>query len=742
MSSSLSAPTTQTTNNVCQTVECRETAKSILAYVDFNVDPCSDFYQYTCGSWLKNATLPPDEFMIGPYIDAINRVAEVIRGILEGEYKDLYTNLKDGDAGFHTEDEQESDRKNFQTMKDYYNTCMDTEAIDALGPTPLYPGISNIQNKLFPANQNETYSSDKIDQLTEVLVYLTRGIKDTLVGAAVYNDFKDSDKNVIHLAAPTLTLKSKQTYDSAETIQQYSANLVELLNITIGEPGCEDCGPKRRQMSQNVGLQLWSKEKIQSATTNFIHVETAIANISATVADSRDPLSMSNPVSLADFQRNHSLIDWENLFKGLVYQGTPLPDTIINGASAYYDGLNQLLSSGIQMTTLQDYFVISYITQLAYSLDANTRAANIKLKALITGNTVEKPRWRTCTDQASTLFDAAIGRYYVLRTFGAEAERNKTEVFVNTLHDSWRNRIPATQWLDEETRNKAVEKLNMIKHKVAYSTKVPDVRSPDSIAERFGGIKPNTSSYFDTEVQQNTFVKALSWKQLGNPVDKDVWLSPPQEVNAFYFPNNNEIVVPTGFLQPLFYSNDYPEYLNYGSVGYIIGHEFSHGFDSMGRLYDGNGNLVDWWTNTTTAEFVNRSQCFIDQYSKFNMTGPGGKTYPVDGKLTLAENIADNGGIAASLFAYRNFRENHTQEEPRLPGIEQLSPDQLFFVNFARTWCQVQTDELNLLSIYTDPHSVAGPRVNGVVQNSDEFSNAFNCPAGSPMNPETKCRLW
>jgi predicted metalloendopeptidase len=168
---------------------------------------------------------------------------------------------------------------------------------------------------------------------------------------------------------------------------------------------------------------------------------------------------MYNPVSLTDFQSNHSLIDLEKLLKGLVYQGTPLPETVINGAPAYYDGLNQFLSSGVQMTALQDYFVISYITQLAYSLDTNSRVANAKLKALITGNTVEKPRWRTCTDQASKLFDAALGRYYVLRAFGSEAEKNKTETFINTLHDSWRNRIPATQWLDEETRNKAIEKV-------------------------------------------------------------------------------------------------------------------------------------------------------------------------------------------------------------------------------------------------------------------------------------------
>jgi predicted metalloendopeptidase len=160
---------------------------------------------------------------------------------------------------------------------------MDTKAIDDLGPTPLYPGIADIQNKLFQANQNETYSADKIDQLTDVLIYLARGIKDTLVGAAVYNDFKDSNKNVIHLAAPQLTLKSKQSYESAETMQQYNATLVELLNIVMGEPDCEDCGPKRKQVSQDVGLQLWSKERVQSATTNFIHVETAIANVSNTV---------------------------------------------------------------------------------------------------------------------------------------------------------------------------------------------------------------------------------------------------------------------------------------------------------------------------------------------------------------------------------------------------------------------------------------------------------------------------
>jgi predicted metalloendopeptidase len=206
----------------------------------------------------------------------------VIHNILEGEYEDLYKNLKDGDAGFHTNDKQEADKQNFKAMKDYYNLCIDTSAMDKLGSTPIYLELSKIQNSIFPVIQNETYSSDKINQMTDILVYLSCSFKDTIVSLSVYNDYKNSNENAIYITSPTLTLQSKQTYEATETLQKVSTLLSDLLTTVIGQPEFKACDPEHVETSKDSEFQPWSKEKVQSAVTNFITIETALANISIT----------------------------------------------------------------------------------------------------------------------------------------------------------------------------------------------------------------------------------------------------------------------------------------------------------------------------------------------------------------------------------------------------------------------------------------------------------------------------
>jgi predicted metalloendopeptidase len=206
----------------------------------------------------------------------------VIHNILEGEYEDLYKNLKDGDTGFHTDDEQEADKQNFKAMKDYYNLCIDTSAMDKLGSTPIYHELSKIQNSIFPVIQNETYSSDKINRMTDILIYLSRSFKDTIVSLSVYNDYKNSNENAIYITSPTLTLQSKQTYEATETLQKFSTLLSDLLTTVIGQPECKACDPEHVETSKDSEFQLWPKEKVQSAVANFITIETALANISTT----------------------------------------------------------------------------------------------------------------------------------------------------------------------------------------------------------------------------------------------------------------------------------------------------------------------------------------------------------------------------------------------------------------------------------------------------------------------------
>ena len=246
------------------------------------------------------------------------------------------------------------------------------------------------------------------------------------------------------------------------------------------------------------------------------------------------------------------------------------------------------------------------------------------------------------------------------------------------------------------------------------------------------------------------------------PVNRTKWGMTPPAVNAYYTPTKNQIVFPAGILQSPFFNMEYPASLNYGAMGVVMGHELSHAFDNQGREYDEVGNLREWWNNATLVKFKNKTGCFVDQYSRYAILKSGGwKVKPstevksgedveatVRGKQTLGENIADNGGLKAAFYAYKQLmheherRKIHDQRNLPLPGLQHLTNDQLFFISFSQVWCSKYTPEASKLQTLEDAHSPAKFRVIGVLSNSKEFSSAFNCPLDSPMNPPTKCEVW
>nr|CAI5828590.1 unnamed protein product [Callosobruchus analis] len=234
------------------------------------------------------------------------------------------------------------------------------------------------------------------------------------------------------------------------------------------------------------------------------------------------------------------------------------------------------------------------------------------------------------------------------------------------------------------------------------------------------------------------FEAQTNFKKLRQPVDKKQWDQGPAIVNAFYSPRQNAIEIPAALLQPLIYSKISPKSLNYGGIGVIIGHEITHGFDDSGRQFDKDGNLRQWWNNATIKAFREKAQCITDKYSRYKVTD--GNDLHINGKLTLGENIADNGGLKQSYRAYRNWVSQHG-EEMQLPGLN-LTHDQLFFLNFAQTWCSSIRPERALLAVRSDTHSLGPMRVVGSLSSSQDFAKAYSCPVGSPMNPSEKCSVW
>lgn len=286
--------------------------------------------------------------------------------------------------------------------------------------------------------------------------------------------------------------------------------------------------------------------------------------------------------------------------------------------------------------------------------------------------------------------------------------------------------------MDGKTQKVAVEKAEALIENVGYPDYIMNV---EYMTQRYKEVTIDAKTYFNNDVSVTKRQNIDRLAKAGTAVDKSEWPFPPTMLNAFYAYNENKMVFPAAILQPPFYNPLYPRAMNYGAIGGVMAHEITHGFDDTGKLYDIDGNRRRWWSNSTLANFQERSRCLIDQYSNYTFYG-----YQVNGKNTLSENIADNGGVRVALEAYRKSVRDHW-EEPRLPGM-MLTNEQVFFISFARNWCSHYSDRAARVATKYFDHSPMPWRVNGTLINFPEFSKAFNCPLGSPMNPEHKCRIW
>ncbi|XP_069936671.1 neprilysin-4 [Cherax quadricarinatus] len=322
---------------------------------------------------------------------------------------------------------------------------------------------------------------------------------------------------------------------------------------------------------------------------------------------------------------------------------------------------------------------------------------------------------------------------FVKRYF-PEASKNDTHEMISLIRDSFKDALEEAHWMNQETRSVAQEKVDTIIKNVGYPEYLLNNTYMDTI---YSELSFNPDTHFENVIKMLQFHARTNHNLLAIPVNRTAWVTSPAVVNAYYSRSKNMIVFPAGILQPPFYHPAFPRSLNYGGIGVVIGHEITHGFDDRGRQFDKNGNLQQWWTPDDVSKFYQRASCMLDQYGEYKVDDVGLKINPVN---TLGENIADNAGIKISYQAYQNWRKNN-EETVTMPFVN-LSHDQLFFLNFGQIWCEVNSPEAMLTKIRSGQHSPNRFRVIGTLSNSEEFSQAFNCPVGSKMNPERKCRVW
>ncbi|KAI8384890.1 uncharacterized protein BYT42DRAFT_592914 [Radiomyces spectabilis] len=732
---SVTAATAATANRaVCWSPECTEAAAAILKDIDMNVDPCTDFYQYTS---------------IGTFTTLRSDALKVLNWVLESSYEDVMQLAKNTTGSTAVTDDDEIDQENLARMQRYYRSCMDELTIDEMGPTPMYKGLATMLAPFATVNHSlPLIQPDAIQAFTSAMILLGEDPTEVFIDVSIGTDDQRPDQHSISLGQPSLILPSREYYSDPTMMEKFREQLVNILSTALGEEAPELlANDKRADESSEHELTLLNDEAAKSLAERIVKLETRLAELMMAKQDILDPISSYNPMSLSQIEQQYPIMNWTAYFRHFVPSSVDVPSRFIVTTPKYLDRLTAWFQSGeLTVSDVKDYLLVRMMLHKAVAVDNVTRSAVQGLNAMLSGtvNTLPK-RSRTCTKRVSENFGQLMGRYFVMLKFGGEDERNKVGQFLDLIHGAWLDRLALIDWLDEKTRQKAIEKVNAIRHKAAYNIQSPDVRSPASLRDYFSGIDIDEQSFYENERSSAAWQVRNAWRRIGQPVDKSEWFMTPHEVNAYYSPSFNEIVIPSGILRPPFYysSSDALAALNYGGVGVVIGHELTHAFDDSGRLYDAQGRLMQWWTNDTTAQFEEKSQCFVSQYSNFTVEGPNQTMYHVNGKMTLGENLADNGGLSAAWMAFQRQLANHGDTMAmRLPGLEHLSPEALFFINFGRVWCGQLRPEMAVQKIHVDVHSPARVRVNAAVQNSVEFAQTFQCASGTPMNPDTKCRIW
>jgi putative endopeptidase len=579
-----------------------------------------------------------------------------------------------------------------QKIGDLYGSCIDEKSADTKGLAPLKPELDRI-----------AAIKDKAALISE-LAHLDMGGGTSLFSFYSNSDLHNADQVIANIDQGGLSLPDRDYYikDDADKVEmrkhlmEYATQIFTL----AGQP---------------------AKEAAHSADT-VLTVETLLA------ADSMDRTKRRDPKN-----RDHKMTREEaealapDFYLNRYFEGVGAPNfTSLNVANPdYFAQVNGALAA-LSLESLKTYVTWHVLRNSAPWLSQPFVEADFKMRQALTGQKQIQDRWKRCVNLVDHDLGEALGQRYVDLTFGAEGKQRMLKM-VDALEKSLDSDIHSLSWMSDDTKKQAKVKLEAIRNKIGY----PDVwRDYSSVV-----IKPN--DLLGNIERTTEFESKRDVAKIDKPLDRKEWGMTPPTVNAYYSGSFNEIVFPAGILQPPFFDKNMDDAINFGGIGLVIGHELTHGFDDQGRKMDAQGNLRDWWTEQDGKEFEKRVSCVADEYSSFVAVD----NLHLNGRLTLGENTADNGGARIALAALeRLIAEDTTGKEGQ--SIDGFTPEQRFFLGFGRVWCEKQRPENLRTQVSTNPHSPGMYRVNGVVQNMPEFQKAWGCKAGQPMVAENACHVW
>ncbi|XP_056118554.1 endothelin-converting enzyme 2b isoform X1 [Rhinichthys klamathensis goyatoka] len=673
--------------SICLTEACVTVASKIVEALDRSVDPCQDFYQYACGGWVRKNPLPDGRSRWSTFNSIWDQNQAVLKHLLEN-------------GTFNSSSEAE------RKTQSYYLSCLNEQRIEELGAQPLIDLIAKIGGW----NITESWDKDNFLDVLKIVSGPYRAQPFFTVGVSV--DPKNSNSNVIQADQSGLFLPSRDYYlnkTNEKVLKAYLDYMIEL-GLLLGG----DKNSTRGQMQQ------------------ILDFETALANITVPQDERRDEEKIYHKITIAELQVLAPAVEWLDYLNS-VLSPLELNDTepVVVYAKEYMQQVSELINK-TDRSLLNNYMIWNLVQKGASSLDQRFENAQDKLLESLYGTKKScTPRWQTCIGNTDDTLGFALGALFVKATFDKQS-KEIAEGMINEIRSAFKNALDDLNWMDEQTRQAAKDKADAIYDMIGFPDFILDSKELDDV---YDGYEVTEDNFFQNMINFYNFSARVMADQLRKPPNRDQWSMTPPTVNAYYMPTKNGIVFPAGILQAPFYAHDHPKALNFGGIGVVMGHELTHAFDDQGREYDKDGNLRPWWQNSSVEAFKNRTECMVDQYTQYTINGEH-----INGKQTLGENIADNGGLKAAYHAYRSWVKKNG-EEKRLPAVN-LTNDQLFFLGFAQVWCSVRTPESAHEGLMTDPHSPPKYRVIGTLSNSPDFAEHFQCPLGSPMNSGHRCEVW
>lgn len=655
--------------------EAKSTSGIDLANMDTTVSAGTDFFRYACGGWNDAHPLTAEYSRYGTFDELFENSQKQLRELIEG-----LAAQKNNQAGSAA-----------QKIGDLYNMAMDSVTLNKQGAEPvkaMLDKIAGLKDK-----------SEIVPMMTE-MAHIGIG---TYFHSYVYADPKNSSLNIFQMGQGGINLGEKEYYLDTDSITQ---NIREQYKLYIGK------------LFQLAGF---SEADAQQKVADVMEIETAIAKVSRSATELRDPEANYHKMSFDELKKTIAGIDWDAYMKGL---GIQAPAELNVEQVEPIQEIARLMNT-LPLSKHVSYLEYNLLDAAASCLSDDFVAARFDFYGkVLSGRQVNQPRWKRAVNSVNGMLGELVGEMYVEKYFPAAAKERMVKL-VKNLQTALGERIDAQEWMSDSTKIRAHEKLATFHVKVGYPDKWKD----------YSKLEIKNDSYWANVCRASEWGFNDMYSRIGKPVDKDEWLMTPQTVNAYYNPSTNEICFPAAILQPPFFNMEADDAANYGAIGVVIGHEMTHGFDDQGRQFDKDGNLTDWWAPGDADRFKERAQVMVDFFNKIEVL-PG---LQANGELTLGENLADHGGLNVAYLAFQNA----TKDAP-LGVVDGFTPEQRFFLAYATLWAGNIRDEQIRVYTKSDPHSLGKWRVNGALPHIQAWYDAFHITPSDPLYvaPENRVNVW